>query len=168
MANEANQRQAISNQLARDPINRRLRIIRAFVLPLRGPAGIRRIPVAHYSVGDEPGVDVPMLSHLWSVEGIVDERTIPIAIPAIRQRRGWVVYNIWFIRPSNPNPPPNPFILNLNLVPRVSGEFVVIRQTPDATRLMDVREADYRAMEAAIIRLVRLLFNGDPRWRQVR
>ncbi|KAJ3001276.1 hypothetical protein NUW54_g6533 [Trametes sanguinea] len=159
-------RAQIAQLYAQSPIQRQLRNVRAYVLPLRGPAGFRTIPVARFSFEDESGVDVPMLADVWSVNGVTDEETIPVIMQTHhRGRRQWEYYNIWFIRPERRRSPSNPGLRSLGVNPPITGEFIIFRRNGNAARIMDVRHNDHLRMELALIRLVRLLYNRDHQWR---
>ncbi|KAH9854462.1 hypothetical protein C2E23DRAFT_858589 [Lenzites betulinus] len=159
------QRGTIAEILAGAHIDRQLRSVRAYVVPLRGSVGFRRVPVARFSCGDTAGVDIPILTDIWSVQGVVDEEAIPIAHHTFGGLgRQWDVYNVWYSRPLNPTPITNPYMQHLAGAPAVTGEFVIFRQTANSERLMDVRRLDYRSVEAALTRLIGELIRSDPRW----
>ncbi|KAJ3015806.1 hypothetical protein NUW54_g946 [Trametes sanguinea] len=152
---------------AQTPVERRLRGVRAYVVPLRGAAGFRTIPVARFSAGDEVGVDVPMLTDVWTIDGITDEETIPILTLPDASRRGqrrWELYNIWFIRPRGRAMPVNQTLRYMGATQPVTGEFIVFRKGPNTSHILDMRREDHVRMEVALRRLVRLLYSRDFLW----
>lgn len=122
------------------------------MLPLRGPCGFRTIPVTRFLVGNNPGLDIPMLTDVWSVDGMTDERTIPVARTGGRSGRTWEVYSIWFLRPHDRDAPANRAVQLLGDTPPITGEFVIFRRTPDGYRLLDIRRIDHIRVEAAVYR----------------
>ncbi|OJT15964.1 hypothetical protein TRAPUB_9450, partial [Trametes pubescens] len=157
MSNPAAEQQtpheAIRQLLVNNPVERHLRVVRAYIVPFRGPVGFRRIPVARYSFGDAMGIDVPLLSDAWTVQGVVDEHAIPVAHHTFGGLgRRWDVYSIWYNRPISPHPTTNPYIQHLTGAPPVTGEFIIFRQTADSERLLDIRQLDYASVESALIR----------------
>ncbi len=123
------------------------------MLPLHGPCGFRIVPVARFTVGDDLGLDIPILNDVWSVDGLVDERTIPIACyRGLRRHRIWEMYTIWFLRPHDRDSPANHGIQLLNATVPITGEFIILRRTIDGERLLDLRRLDNSGMEAALTR----------------
>ncbi|KAH9848475.1 hypothetical protein C2E23DRAFT_862673 [Lenzites betulinus] len=131
-------------------VSRQLRLVRAFVIPLTGPAGIRTVPVANASIRDGPGIDYPLLSDVWTVQGIVDERSIPVAFRLFGGFGGrgcsWELFSVWYLLPTIQHPPVNPFVQQMD-IPPVTGEFIILRRTMDGRRLLDVRRVDYTSVE---------------------
>ncbi|OJT10954.1 hypothetical protein TRAPUB_12516 [Trametes pubescens] len=75
------------------------------------------------------------------------------------------MYTIWFLRPHDRDSPANHGIQLLNATVPITGEFIILRRTIDGERLLDLRRLDNSGMEAALTRLVELLYNSDPLWR---
>ncbi|KAL1938419.1 hypothetical protein VTO73DRAFT_11659 [Trametes versicolor] len=150
-----------------DLMERRLRLVCAYVVPLRGPVGFRRIPVARLLLQGR-GVDIPVLGDVWTAQGMVDEYSLPISHRTFRRRGnrgGWEMYNIWFLRPFGERIPANPYLQYMSGAPPATGEFVVLRQALGEDHILELRRRDYQAMESALIRVVHMLYNEDPRWR---
>ncbi|KAI9057434.1 hypothetical protein FKP32DRAFT_1681572 [Trametes sanguinea] len=145
-------RAELGRMLAQDLVHRRLRGVRAFILPLRGPAGFRDIPVARLSMADHGGIDIPVLTDTWTVSGVIDEDTIPMPARSMGRRgRNWEHYNIWYIRPHDRNAPTRSIEI-MGSVVSVPGEFIIVRRSPDGSRLLDMRRMDHARVDAILIR----------------
>lgn len=137
---------------------------RAYIFPMRGQPGFRTTPIARYIIPGDDGVDIPILTDIWTQEGETDETSIEI-VPVTRSFHRWNTatehYSIHYLRPFDTSSRQNKSLQQIPCLQAMTGEFVIYRLTPDSKRFRDMRLVDVPQLDRLMLRYVSLMISTE-------
>ncbi len=92
--------------------------------------------------------EVPLLEDAWSINAGVDG--VYCVRLMCRRDAVWVTYTVYYRIPTSPGSSRNVAVYRLGTCPPFAGEFVVVRQTENGDRFLDMRPHDCQNAEHVI------------------